>query len=1129
LADRFKSLYQSPPDFQLFSLYCQAFATFCKSKEFVVNFPPALFNALWRSPADFTDMTETFLATSIRPEILTDPENSPGWNCLKRDSVVTFLSHRLLASTRISIQNSGGGFAGVVSDAFDRFDIRFKMLSLPSVSSFLVIDFENRRFEISVDGETEVSEFPDGGIFRAFVAPQNHFVVLAAVPEILLTKIDPVINTIHFQNNDIFYEAPSFAGDPPIEITDIPKIEGLVPPIPEDVKQRLLFIPPPDGILLHISDAQAASNQLIKEYQSGAFKRLGLQWITIALIRIAEWRCARIRPVLFNLFATLIVALEPSVPLHLESQNLPFYLGKSAWSHHKTRHLPLGLDCEFRRILAILVAPIEKVLEKEMRASATPSRRAARRGRGGGGTAAPGAPKKQRIVFTDSDFVNAVGAGLLAMSTSRRLHLGIGCKAHRYFSNSPDSILTKKKKSIVCFNDFLGPISNGIKIGSDTLGVPLIVIGKSVLTPIIPDRSLSILEVSNRKTTWIQGNGFQLLLLLKNFVSAAKSITNLHIAWQVLLNCYISKSPFIYRFLPEFSRFMQFEYPLLPFSDFVDIKPKLTIIGGMVHAAPNPESHAFYTMLRRVVSTKLPLELATHQAFRSFFISPEHSTAGRIPAFEKPVIDPGAIISEFASPVIRLAILRKPWPSLLGFPFWEVFMLWHSLKHRHDQPIDNRPTVHFSDNHLRIVNWDNEDLLVELQPPCGQIRRSSIPNGEYLIVNGELRLPYGVSYLIGDRLTARTKATFPGRPSDRPEVTTTYVMDTEVNEFKNDMIEFAINWTKQDWNDLRSCLSPESLYDVRFGPTPASLKSSRLAKRPPIVLDLKRLLLHHVHYIFHENREKVPDGIWALVRDLIVVGEDPKLTFLSAIKNSDLNEPAVKVKIDCRAADRHRVLETEPSSSAMISQLSGCFRQFGAGSFRHPRMPIEPELNGAVGISDDLFGEVLEKACASIFQGSSQLMVACQTEPICFVPWAPFRQNLLFEAIGILIGIIVRTRRSQNFPLAEVVWKYLAGETTGHEDILRLDPVLQKIGQGGEKNLKWEVTNWNGLAVILPGHDDDPIVHDVDLYIDECVSFRQKELRMFMHPIRAGMRENLGLFSHPALTGELLCELVHRA
>jgi hypothetical protein len=78
LIDRFQSLYQSPPDFQTFSLYCQAFATFCKSQDFVLKLSPEIFNALCHFPADFTDMTETVLATSARPTVLPEPQNEIG-------------------------------------------------------------------------------------------------------------------------------------------------------------------------------------------------------------------------------------------------------------------------------------------------------------------------------------------------------------------------------------------------------------------------------------------------------------------------------------------------------------------------------------------------------------------------------------------------------------------------------------------------------------------------------------------------------------------------------------------------------------------------------------------------------------------------------------------------------------------------------------------------------------------------------------------------------------------------------------------------------------------------------------------------------------------------------------------
>jgi hypothetical protein len=156
-------------------------------------------------------MAEAVSATCASPAVLPECESARGWNWLRRDTAVTFLSHRLLASTRISIEHAGGGFAGVVADAFDCFDMRFALLPLPPAPCFLAIDFGGRRFELWADGESAGSAgFPDGEVFRAFVAPREHSVALAAVPEIPLAEVASPVGTILFQNSDTFYDEPTF-------------------------------------------------------------------------------------------------------------------------------------------------------------------------------------------------------------------------------------------------------------------------------------------------------------------------------------------------------------------------------------------------------------------------------------------------------------------------------------------------------------------------------------------------------------------------------------------------------------------------------------------------------------------------------------------------------------------------------------------------------------------------------------------------------------------------------------------------------------------------------------------------------------------------------------------------------
>jgi hypothetical protein len=84
---------------------------------------------------------------------------------------------------------------------------------------------------------------------------------------------------------------------------------------------------------------------------------------------------------------------------------------------------------------------------------------------------------------------------------------------------------------------------------------------------------------------------------------------------------------------------------------------------------------------------------------------------------------------------------------------------------------------------LRIVNWDDADLFVELQPPAAR---------PPLVDAWREGASRGVWYLMAAHPTARTMVTFPGRPVKPPDVPTTYVMEGDVYQFKEDMEAFAV-------------------------------------------------------------------------------------------------------------------------------------------------------------------------------------------------------------------------------------------------------------------------------------------------------------------------------------------------
>jgi hypothetical protein len=104
-----------------------------------------------------------------------------------------------------------------------------------------------------------------------------------------------------------------------------------------------------------------------------------------------------------------------------------------------------------------------------------------------------------------------------------------------------------------------------------------------------------------------------------------------------------------------------------------------------------------------------------------------------------------------------------------------------------------------------------------------------------------------------------------------------------------------------------------------------------------------------------------------------------------------------------------------------LAQPAAEFRRIGVKNFRSKNNVLRAELRGEVlAPSADLFGVLLEKAAASIFEPTSQITVTCNTEPERFVPWAPTYNGLVFERVGIFLGIVIRSGRMQKLPFASI-------------------------------------------------------------------------------------------------------------
>jgi hypothetical protein len=370
----------------------------------------------------------------------------------------------------------------------------------------------------------------------------------------------------------------------------------------------------------------------------------------------------------------------------------------------------------------------------------------------------------------------------------------------------------------------------------------------------------------------------------------------------------------------------------------------------------------------------------------------------------------------------------------------------------------------------------------------------------------DIELPPGVSYLQGDGMNPSVKISFPNRRPEWPSLGRVRISEVQGHrqEFIDDMVAFAIEWTKRDWVELMNCMSASDFEQIRFGPMPQKLSDSSLTTRfSKLVIDLKRLLIHQAKYISFEHRNEVPESLWDTISHFMSI-EEATRAILSAIVVTEPEE-----------SPTFEIVGEDP----LIVQVSRKFQELGPDKFRgrNEVWQVQPP--------DDQF---LTKLVASIFEPAAQLMVAVSE---LYVPWSPVRSRSQFTVVGVLMGVIIRTQKYQRFPFAQLVWKYLAGEVVGDEDIIAMDPELkalydQKHRRGIGKELKWEVNNWNGETITLPGHDEDPLVDDLSLYIDECVTFKRKELNSSLRAMKQGLKINLGISQHKLMTADVLQRLV---
>jgi hypothetical protein len=729
-------------------------------------------------------------------------------------------------------------------------------------------------------------------------------------------------------------------------------------------------------------------------------------------------------------------------------------------------------------------------------------------------------------------------------------------RTHEYFPNIPAK-LSIVPNSLVCFNDSNGVQENCGKLGRESFslsresfGLPRVFANASelIFSPTFSGSELSVLRMPNGDSGWLIDTAFELALIVKNVAFVAKSAWQRRFVKAALLNCVICQSPFVLLFLPPLADFLQMQIPSTPIDGDPFYHQRLSLLGGFLRGRPDRRFELFYESEQRILTSRSARELAFH--FPEFFDESREPQLGRV-SFRLAALDPGAVRGNLASHVMVLRLFSRRYGSLVGFPFWDVLPLWIRVTSAWRGRADYiEPSIaRVNETVICVSNPGQAELIARFS-----IRARSLPQDLTVLVSHsamfdddvamltpsdlsrELRLPQGDTYMSAVGLARAwdvIEVQLPGNAARQLAADEVVEIDISAirERFVSDMRQFACVWTDADTDQLLGSLPRFALKQETFGTTESIAKGSALCTNfPQSVVVLRALVLHHFNFIREKKREEVPASLWQTFTRF-VCPEGAADDVMRAVASVDVDMKNLpRLEVDRHAAHRLIMGGHRDASMSIIAQVSTHARRIGASALRAKgNRPWHVQFKDELAI--DAGGpahELMTEAAASIFERTTGLFIRSPDQE-SFLPWPMTSRTNEFWGIGVYIGVVVRTGLMQDLPFAPFIWRYLAGERIGVDDVARVDPTFRELCRNlldGTASANWTFTNWNGEQVVLPGRRDAPVEReDVQAYIGECAALRLKSIRQYIHLIRKGLRENLGFKRHPLLTGALLSRL----
>ena len=875
---------------------------------------------------------------------------------------------------------------GVASDAVNEEEIRISTIGFPSGISFpekekvCDINFSESTCKISffvnpktrkISLQSNEIDFPIGRKFRLVIFKKkstkltfNPIVKEEVFDANGTPDLDKLISLKKKPTEQEDYEDynylkfPDFIEEEQILKPDFRQYEGVDKFTHEmDLiqKLRLMTVHHPMNPVLHLSNSRAASQSIIDHHLKGLFNKLGRQWLTVLLLKITSNDPSLISKYAFELFSLFSVPIEIFNQDEFNQGHFPFSLERPPWES----------------TTVLTSSPKEKM----------------------GNTSyytlvANDMMNALSVMIKNSDCMDQIAEGLFRMSTSSNLHqIALPQKYHSFYyikEGSDSNVINLSIQSIIALNNYEGIQKNvAYMINEDDetktyYDLPYIFKSDSQMSQLYVNndksRGVSILEVnssnSSFKNDWIVDTPIELLVHLKNFSFAAKKDNHLSLVKTILLNLYLSKSPFTIPYIHQFQNFAQMELQTtLFYKDELYIK-SLIALGNFLKSKEIPDEYYvnLYESEQPMISNKATIEEAAH--FPEFFPPnakfPEVTTD--TVTITNAIINPGSIKSGFQSRILTIKQCFEEQKSLIGIPFWDILPYWNRIVEIFgfdDQKMDDSElndeeyneifpleVVQLKGNVCKVSNLTDDEFNVKL------VFNKKLPDEELKKVLFEYSNNYSFNGLKKYNWTTFDNPITIGKGShffcikevpsdnkpweslcslkvepikeqpqvkDRPETKTIKVTDDYKNEFIRSMKSFFFDWKPANTEELLNIFNLDDLRSPSFKAIANVVLNSNLSLVfPKTVVLLRALLLHHFNYIqFSQNKNQVSKFLWNSCSNLIpILEKSAELSKLIAVVENNPNQLTIDQKASLLLINDFRNITAEINNNQTIDELS---------------------------------------------------------------------------------------------------------------------------------------------------------------------------------------------------------------